>query len=689
MRTNGTTKLALLSYLIMTACSDATGVASPNGASALALDEGRGEFQRYAAIGTSISMGVASDGVYDLSQQASWPAQLARMAHRDLTLPLIQAPGCGAPLAAPLATGVRISGEGAGQPADSRVCAPNVEGVTLPAGNVAVDGARTRDALFATTTTYAGMRGLQYARVLPAGQTQLSAALAQNPKMLSIELGGNEVLGARSGIYIPAGTVEQQAGSVERTDVFKTLYTRLLNEVEDAGVQNVLLVGLIDDPMDFPSFRTGQEIWDARASFARLWVNVGADCGTVNATNVMFVAVRIPDAAARGAAAARAGQPPFVLNCFNAPSPTTQDFVLTAAEVAQLGAQITEMDQFIRSEAERRGFAYSRLGALYSDANVKAPLDAFAVMTSTQPYGPYISLDGIHPSAAGQAVLANAAARGLNARYGFGIPENTASLAAAALATAPVTPPALTKDELEALGRVEGWEGGAFVLNSGAGKPDATCFFRGLVATRVTIARPPSGNWTLSCSFENLPPIAEQQSITSFPCSIIGAPSDQTHQSSFVRTTSGTAQMSCHFSGKPIENAVVISGDLASPAQEGLFTQPLAELPGQQLTGQPVGAGLGCSPIAGSLTGQIAIIERGVCAFDVKVRNAMNAGAAGVIVYNSAAFGDQVIVMSGASTVGIPAVFVGRSTGLALLSMSPSQVTISSCGRSASCRGEM
>jgi hypothetical protein len=120
-----------------------------------------------------------------------------------------------------------------------------------------------------------------------------------------------------------------------------------------------------------------------------------------------------------------------------------------------------------------------------------------------------------------------------------------------------------------------------------------------------------------------------------------------------------------------------------------LFTQPLAELPGQQLTGQPVGAGLGCSPIAGSLTGQIAIIERGVCAFDVKVRNAMNAGAAGVIVYNSAAFGDQVIVMSGASTVGIPAVFVGRSTGLALLSMSPSQVTISSCGRSASCRGEM
>jgi hypothetical protein len=423
MRITRTPSLALLGFLIVAGCSDATQPLASSGA-ALLLDEGRGEFQRYAAIGTSISMGVASDGVYDLSQQASWPAQLARMAHRDLSLPLIEAPGCGAPLMAPLASGLRISGEGAGLPADQRQCAPNVEGVTLPAGNVAVDGARTRDALFATTSTYAGLRGQQYARVLPPGETQLSAALGQNPKMLSIELGGNEVLGARSGIYIPAGTVEQPAGSVERTEVFEALYTRLLNEVEEAAVKHVLLVGMIDSPMDFPSFRTGKEIWDARASFARLYVSVGEDCGTINATNVMFVAVRIPDAAARGAAAARAGQPPFQLNCFNAPSSSgVQDFVLTGAEIEQLGAQITEMDRFIQAEAQRRGFAYSRLGALYSEANVKGPLDAFAVMTSQQPYGPYISLDGIHPSSEGQAVLARAAARALNARYGFGIPE--------------------------------------------------------------------------------------------------------------------------------------------------------------------------------------------------------------------------------------------------------------------------
>ena len=72
---------------------------------------GEGIFQRYVAIGTSISMGVQGDGVYAATQQTSWPAQLARLAHRELSLPLIQAPGCSAPLMAPLSTGKRTSGD--------------------------------------------------------------------------------------------------------------------------------------------------------------------------------------------------------------------------------------------------------------------------------------------------------------------------------------------------------------------------------------------------------------------------------------------------------------------------------------------------------------------------------------------------------------------------------------------------
>ncbi|NTU81019.1 MAG: S8 family serine peptidase [Chloroflexales bacterium] len=81
---------------------------------------------------------------------------------------------------------------------------------------------------------------------------------------------------------------------------------------------------------------------------------------------------------------------------------------------------------------------------------------------------------------------------------------------------------------------------------------------------------------------------------------------------------------------------------------------------------------LACEPLpTGSLSGQIALIERGTCPFAVKVLNAQIGGANSALVYNSEQGGDALIMMGGGTeisdAVGIPSVFVGRSTGLALL----------------------
>src|SRR5215207_3480802 len=107
---------AVLAVAALAACADNTVVPTSAARSADDLtpeliSEGIGAFQRYVSIGTSISMGVQGDGVYAATQQTSWPAQLARLAHRELSLPRIEFPGCSAPLAAPLASGVRITGE--------------------------------------------------------------------------------------------------------------------------------------------------------------------------------------------------------------------------------------------------------------------------------------------------------------------------------------------------------------------------------------------------------------------------------------------------------------------------------------------------------------------------------------------------------------------------------------------------
>lgn len=388
-------------------------VASP--ASSEMASEGLGDFQRYVAIGTSVSMGVEADGVYEASQRTAWPAQLAAMAHRSLTLPLIQAPGCQSPLLAPIAADRRLSGEHA---AASTVCAPNVDGVTLPAGNVSVSAALTSDALSKTPETavpsdYAG--GRIYARVLAPGQSQVTAMLAQHPKVVSVELGANELLKARGGLVVPGTTVVPY-------EVWETAYDGVIAAVKQSGAKHVVLVGLMNDVHHLPVFVTGAELWDAQPEFAQLYVHVSADC--FQSTNLLVAPVVVPTAVGRGAAAAASHQPMAELSCADLPG--SVDYVLTPADQSVLTAQLRRMNARIQSVARENGYAYFDLDALFTMPGVRPPFSAFAVMFSPTPFGPYLSLDGFHPSAAGQTVLAVAAARALNDTYGMGIPTEPA-----------------------------------------------------------------------------------------------------------------------------------------------------------------------------------------------------------------------------------------------------------------------
>ena len=71
-----------------------------------------------------------------------------------------------------------------------------------------------------------------------------------------------------------------------------------------------------------------------------------------------------------------------------------------------------------------------------------------------------------------------------------------------------------------------------------------------------------------------------------------------------------------------------------------------------------------CSPLQNDLTGKIAFVRRGTCAFVDKVNNAQDAGAIGVIVANHAIGGDGTINMSGVDNgITIPSVMVGYTDG--------------------------
>jgi minor extracellular serine protease Vpr len=118
----------------------------------------------------------------------------------------------------------------------------------------------------------------------------------------------------------------------------------------------------------------------------------------------------------------------------------------------------------------------------------------------------------------------------------------------------------------------------------------------------------------------------------------------------------------------------VLAGGMTFPAASGDFatvssdlTKPLGVVTG---TGTPTGLSTACNtnkPAAGSLSGKIALISRGVCTFSEKIRNAQDAGAVAVIVANNVK-GDPIAMGLGgiANEPTVPAYMVSQDNGSAM-----------------------
>src|SRR5438874_1162267 len=105
---------------------------------------------------------------------------------------------------------------------------------------------------------------------------------------------------------------------------------------------------------------------------------------------------------------------------------------------------------------------------------------------------------------------------------------------------------------------------------------------------------------------------------------------------------------------------------------EGALTVPLAVTgtvsgPAVQLGAVGTPDARACSALpAGSLTGKIPLIERGVCTFRTKVLNAQGAGASAVVVYNQLPAADPIIMGGSGAGITIPGVMIGNLDGIAV-----------------------
>jgi minor extracellular serine protease Vpr len=129
-----------------------------------------------------------------------------------------------------------------------------------------------------------------------------------------------------------------------------------------------------------------------------------------------------------------------------------------------------------------------------------------------------------------------------------------------------------------------------------------------------------------------------------------------------------------HFVGDPVTNGGAtygaMPGDFETVGAD--LTADLAKVEG--------GTGTACTPLAaGSLTGKIALISRGVCTFTTKVRNAQAAGAAAVLIRNNQFGGPIPMGQDGTLPVPTtPAYMVSMADGNALIASASVSTTIDS-----------
>ncbi len=410
--------------LFAAACSDAPPATGPEDSALLnrapakaGVPAVQGMFHRFVSIGTSVSMGWQSDGAIASTQSESWNAQLARRAGREQSAPLLDGAGCRSPLIAPLALGKRLSGEGAATDPALFSCSELVAGMATPSQNVSIAASKTFDVLYTTPETQqdAFYKKL-YPRILPSHTSQLHAALAQKPKFISVETGANDILDARIGIAIVGATITP-------FETWAPLFSALADTVAD-NVKHGIFVSLINDAATFPGFRRGSEIWNDRSDLlSKFYVQVDLDC--MDSDNLLFVPFLVPTAAAKGAAQARAGLAPHVFSCKEGDFDKA-DFILTPDEVNVVNTQMAKMNAHIVATAEKHGFAVMSLEALYGRSNLKESFSSWTLLMTSEPYGRYISLDGIHPSTLGHSVLASAAVSAITQHYGVRFPPPNA-----------------------------------------------------------------------------------------------------------------------------------------------------------------------------------------------------------------------------------------------------------------------
>lgn len=440
--------VGLGAMVAIAACGDADGkllmpVNPPGGAL----------MSRYVAIGNSITAGVQSGGINDSTQRQSYAFLVAQQAGTRFAYPSFTARypapfsaitgGCSAPLA-----NWRTQ-----NPTDSLIPVASRQPCLLRDATKATDILNNLGVPFSyAADLLVSGTGLKYPQppqvFVLGGRSQIERAIMADPTFVSVFIGNNEtLLPATAGILTgyQASATSVPIPAVPTGAEFTTAFNNAMDSLKRAApsIQGGIMISAVkvtNAPRYFPadSLVLGPNAatrlaaigtFTGRGAPAVVNCGVAATGGTGWLVSIELI-TRIRDGSFRDPATGNVINA-IVCNPLAAGSKSVGDiFMLDPTEIATLNKATDDYNAAISAKATSFGWAYLDLNPTLATLRTGATpaIPAVPNFTSntrdaaTAPFGSLFSLDGAHPSAAGQKIIANAVIAAINAKYTLQIP---------------------------------------------------------------------------------------------------------------------------------------------------------------------------------------------------------------------------------------------------------------------------
>ena len=382
---------------------------------------GDADFSTYVALGSSLTAGFADNDVYRQGQINAYPnilaTQLAFVGRTgDFKQPLMKDElGFGNRLVLGISAGGLAPVPAPGTPDPGNFSSIAAEG---PFHNLGVPGAHTAHLLFpgyGTLNPYYGRFASN-----PGSSSIIGEALALQPSFFSLWVGNNEVLA-----YAVQGGVGAGITPVEE---FQTFYAALLQQLTP-NAKGVL--ANIPDISSIPFFRTIPYNALALSETQATMLNAAY----AMAPHISFAAgpngfVVVDSSHPAGIRQLQAGELVLLTlpldrvynEGWGSQVPIPEQYYLSVGQVANIHQAVNSYNSVISALAVQFDLALVDINQLLQNGETGMYFDALAFNTEFVTGGVF-SLDGVHLSPRGNAIVANAFIEAINVKYGASIPK--------------------------------------------------------------------------------------------------------------------------------------------------------------------------------------------------------------------------------------------------------------------------